>query len=332
LCSGIGGFALGFEWAGLSKPVLFCDTEPWCRTILEKHWPDVPIAKDVKEIANEPDRFIPRTDRRQTILTAGYPCQPFSVAGLQRGSEDDRHLWPYISEIVAQQKPAWCVFENVYGHIALGIDEVLLDLEGQGYASQPLVLPACAVGAPHIRNRVFIVSKYVGDPEHNGSSAPTLARSTGKTENNIEEGSKEARQSARTSGRADDVYVGNASDDRRDRRGEEAERAGQTGQPDKPRAGLRRKSSRPGQHVADPDSKRGRGGNAEREDAETARQSPSYSWHYERGVGIWDTEPRILRVANGIPKRVDRIKGLGNAIVPQLAQRIGEAIKAVHDG
>ena len=75
LCSGIGGFSLGFEWAQLSTPILFCDTEEWCRKILAKNFPDVPIATDVKELANDPERLVPDCD----ILTAGYPCQPFSV-------------------------------------------------------------------------------------------------------------------------------------------------------------------------------------------------------------------------------------------------------------
>ena len=109
LCSGIGGFSLGFEWAGLSRPILFCDIEPWSRQILKKHWPDVPIAEDVKEIAADPDRFIPG---RVDILTAGYPCQPFSVAGNQRGAEDPRHIYPYISRIVARKRPKYCIFEN----------------------------------------------------------------------------------------------------------------------------------------------------------------------------------------------------------------------------
>ena len=93
LCSGIGGFALGFQWAGLSKPVLFCDIEPWSRKILKKHWPDVPIAENVKELANDPDGNVPDCD----ILTAGYPCQPFSHAGKRLGhARDDRHIWPYM--------------------------------------------------------------------------------------------------------------------------------------------------------------------------------------------------------------------------------------------
>ena len=163
LCSGIGGFALGFRWAGLSKPVLFCDIEPWSRKILRKHWPDVPILEDVKELANDPDGLIPDTDPRRTIITAGYPCQPFSLAGERRGSEDDRHIWPYILSIIQTKRPAWTVFENVYGHVSMGLDEVLSDLEGQSYAARPFIVPACATDAPHRRDRVWIIARNVGD-------------------------------------------------------------------------------------------------------------------------------------------------------------------------
>ena len=156
LCSGIGGFALGFQWAGLSRPVLFCDIEEWSRKVLAKHWPDVPISDDVKELASDPRRLVPDCD----ILTAGYPCQPFSLAGKRRGEKDDRHIWPEIFTIVQAKRPRWCVFENVPGHINMGLDQVLSDLEGEGYAVQPFVVPACAVDAPHRRDRVWIIAAH----------------------------------------------------------------------------------------------------------------------------------------------------------------------------
>ena len=166
LCSGIGGFALGFQWAGLSEPVLFCDIEPWSRQVLAKHWPDVPIAKDVKELASDPARLVPDCD----ILSCGYPCQPFSQAGIRRGEKDDRHVWPKIFTIVQAKRPRWIVCENVAGHISLGLDQVLSDLEGEGYAIQPFVIPACAVDAPHRRDRVWIVanSDDAGQPASAG--------------------------------------------------------------------------------------------------------------------------------------------------------------------
>ena len=156
LCSGIGGFALGFQWAGLSRPVLFCDIEEWSRKVLAKHWPDVPISDDVKELANDPRRLVPDCD----ILSCGYPCQPFSQAGVRRGEEDDRHIWPEILTIVQAKLPRWVVCENVAGHISLGLDQVLSDLESEGYTVQPFVVPACAVDAPHRRDRVWIIASH----------------------------------------------------------------------------------------------------------------------------------------------------------------------------
>ena len=156
LCSGIGGFALGFRMAQLSNPILFCDIEPWCRKILTQHWPDVPIYEDVKEIANDPERFIPR---RPDILTAGYPCQPFSVAGRRKGEKDDRHIWPEIFSIIQSRRPTWTIFENVRGHITMGLDSVLADLEGEGYSTRTFIVPAIGVDAPHKRDRVWIVSR-----------------------------------------------------------------------------------------------------------------------------------------------------------------------------
>ena len=269
LCSGIGGFALGFEWAGLSKPVLFCDIEPWSRKILRKHWLDVPIAEDVKELANDPDRNVPDCD----ILTAGYPCQPFSFAGERRGTEDDRHIWPYIFSIIQAKRPAWCVFENVYGHVSMGLDEVLSDLEGAAYATRPFIVPACATDAPHRRDRVWIIAKNVGDTNsrkrqgiNSGKSKPTESGSGFKNGcanvAHADSAQLQGRQNAR-----------DTSQSRAQRNKQSARR-----------------------------SKRPDGKN-------------------------WLSEPPVGRVANGIPRRVDRLRGLGNAIVPQIAMRIGQTIK-----
>jgi DNA (cytosine-5)-methyltransferase 1 len=269
LCSGIGGFALGFEWAGLSKPVLFCDIEPWSRKVLAKHWPDVPIAHDVKELANDPDRFIPRTDPRNTILTSGYPCQPFSVAGKQRGTEDDRHIWPFISQIIAHKRPAFCVLENVYGHVALGLDEVLADLEAQDYATRAFIVPACAVNAPHRRDRIWIIAhtnshgepdgtinekqgcgKLVGNSEHDGSFAATVSGKHGQDEARCAEGQSASEQSEGASEPGHDANVGNAAHNGCSGWGEANGREGKTHQLQQ-QSGIRGKSIGSGENVAD---------------------------------------------------------------------------------
>ena len=145
LCSGIGGFALAASWAGAAtgrnvRTGAFSEIDPFCQAVLRQPWPGVPVIPDLRNFDYEGGC---------DLLTAGYPCQPFSVAGKQKGAADDRHLWPDVFEIVKRKRPAWCLFENVSGHITLGLDQVLLDLENEGYAARPLVIPACSKNAPH---------------------------------------------------------------------------------------------------------------------------------------------------------------------------------------
>ena len=171
LCSGIGGFSLGFQWAGLSEPILFCELDEFCQKILKKHWPDVTICNDVKELANDTNAFIPKRNGRKRILTSGFPCQPWSVAGAKRGKEDPRHIWPWIIEIVAQERPELCVFENVPNLATLGgLDEVIVDLANENYATTTLNLSAfSAAGAPHKRERLWIIAKNMADTESKGA-------------------------------------------------------------------------------------------------------------------------------------------------------------------
>ena len=151
VCSGIGGFSLGLEATGGFDTVAFCEFDDFCCKILNKHWPDVPIYKDLKEIGNDPTRLIQEFD----LICGGIPCQPFSVAGKKKGKEDDRHLWPYMYEIVKSKKPTWVIVENVGGFVNVALDDVCLDLEAQGYATQSFIIPACSVEAPHKRDRWF---------------------------------------------------------------------------------------------------------------------------------------------------------------------------------
>ncbi len=310
LCSGIGGFALGFEMAGLSKPILFCEIDKWCQKILRQHWRDVPILENVKDLANDPARLVPDCE----ILTAGYPCQPFSTAGKRKGAEDDRHLWPYIMQIVTCKRPSWCVFENVSGHISLGLDKVLSDLEAEDYATRPFVIPAAGVDAPHRRDRVFIVAHA------NRSSDRRTSREDEETDGEVSQW--------------DDSGVANQSSEvctslayPNDEGLQGRVRQGQTGTQGQSGGHVTQRSS----DVAYADSERGCGGDTQRQDAEDVGQPPRDSWNVTGGVETWGVEPNVGRVANGIPKRVDRIKGLGNAIVPQIAEQIGRVIKEIDD-
>ena len=154
LFSGIGGFSIGLEKAGF-ETAAFCEIEDYPRAVLRKHWPDTPIYRDVKQLTGEQlraDGIFP------DVLVGGYPCQPFSVAGRQRGEEDERHLWPEVHRLIRELRPRWVICENVSGHIKLGLDEVLSTLEAEGYTVWPFVIPACSVDAPHKRDRVWIVA------------------------------------------------------------------------------------------------------------------------------------------------------------------------------
>ena len=397
LCSGIGGFALGFQWAGLSRPVLFCDIEEWSRKVLAKHWPDVPISDDVKELASDPRRLVPDCD----ILTAGYPCQPFSLAGKRRGEKDDRHIWPEIFTIVQAKRPRWCVFENVSGHINMGLDQVLSDLEGEGYTVQPFVVPACAVDAPHRRDRVWIIAAHAdsesqsdvtGDGEEGqwvrraaSDDADANSQRQHRAEQHQQRGGKSADRQERELGSVCEVLagrgdtaersaadVGHAKDDGRDRWPAQVRRARAQDFTKQPESGVRGKVGRSNKDVADANSdgrqqmshresgQASRGGKQIHEqewDADSAQETYVFDADSVRCEGsasqqvsgfrkesresvgtsadqphLWTVEPPVGRVANGIPRRVDRLKGLGNAIVPQIAMQIGLTIKAVENG
>ena len=156
LFSGIGGFSLGLERTGGFETAAFCEIEKYPVSQLKKNFPGVPIYDDIKTLTAE--RLVRDGIDRIDVITGGYPCQPFSVAGKQRGEKDDRHLWPSMLEIIAQVRPTWVICENVTGHIALGLDQVLLDLETEGYSSRTFIIPACSVNAPHRRDRLWIVA------------------------------------------------------------------------------------------------------------------------------------------------------------------------------
>ena len=156
LFSGIGGLDIAAEMAGI-RTVGQCEWADYPTRVLEKHWPDVPRWRDIRTLTG--DDFYERTGLRTVdVVSGGLPCQPFSVAGERRGKEDDRYLWPEMCRVIHELKPAWVIGENVPGIIDMALDQVLSDLEDEGYEVQPFVIPACGVDAPHKRERVCIVA------------------------------------------------------------------------------------------------------------------------------------------------------------------------------
>jgi DNA (cytosine-5)-methyltransferase 1 len=167
LFSGIGGFDLAAEWMGWEN-VFQCEKEEFCQRVLRFYWPKARLYGDVRKFD--------ATIFRGTIdvLSGGFPCQPFSVAGKRRGTSDDRYLWPEMCRIINEVRPHWVVGENVLGLLNWGrgmvFEQVQVDLEAAGYEVWPYILPAAGIGAPHRRDRIWIVA-YAGGDGRGGYSA-----------------------------------------------------------------------------------------------------------------------------------------------------------------
>jgi len=378
LFSGLGGFSLGLERTSHFKTIAFCDNDKFSKLILDKHWKGIKIYDDVREITKEKfkEDGIPFPD----IITGGFPCQPFSVAGKQKGTSDDRHLWPEMFRIIKAFKPRYVIGENVRGIINIqdGVvfETVCTDLESEGYEVQPFIIPAAGVGAPHRRERVWIVAvrEDVGDTQHNGSSTNEIGRRNEEINGGTEKRENRSFKFEGTSGREDNENMENPrrtlrsrgelgaadEDETRKENADQLERSSSASRSNvadtererlqggykrnkgegrqilpseqhdrgEIRSEARRFSGVSGQaDVADTVSERGRSRIAERQDAEDVRQ-PSQS----SNTGWWDFEPNVGRVAHGVSGRVHRLKGLGNSIVPQIAEEIGYAlIKAEHE-
>jgi len=304
LFSGIGGLDLAAEWAGFES-VGQCEWADYPTKVLEKHWPDVPRWRDIRTLNGE--SFYERTNRRTVdVISGGFPCQPFSVAGKQRGKDDDRYLWPEMVRVIKELRPTWVVGENVAGIINMALDTVLSDLEAAGYAVRTFVLPACGVNAPHQRYRTAIV----GHTEHNGLSAAEISRGFEKTSRRESKRKEKTGKLERTSEYRNMSNVANPASTRLERRS---------------RTELQRiccGSSSCGKNAGAVCNTTGQGlpNGAEKPLGKyREKQEPKRSdW--------WAAEPGVGRVANGIPHRVDRIKCLGNAVVPAQFYPVFQAI------
>ena len=250
LFSGIGGIDLAAEWVGF-KSIGQCEMNEYARKVLQKNFGAIPRWRDVRDVTKESFWRECKT-RELTLLSGGFPCQPFSVAGKQRGEDDDRFLWPEMLRVVSELRPTWVLGENVGGFVPMALDQVLTDLESIEYEARAFVLPACAVDAWHRRDRCFIVA-------HTNEIRCDLRgferegiHSRNKACHEIDSGSEDVpnADSAQCKGRELPIR-------------------------------------------------------STKEHANTG------------GRGRWETEPAVGRVVDGFPGRVDRLRCLGNAVVPQ---------------
>ena len=299
LFSGIGGLDLAAEMAGI-ETVGQCEWAEYQTKVLEKHWPDVPRWRDIRTLTKE--SFYERTGLRTVdIISGGFPCQPFSVAGKHGGKEDDRYLWPEMLRVIRELKPTWVLGENVPGIVNLALDTVLSELEDAGYEVQTFIVPACGVDAPHKRDRVCILA-------HSNNR-----RTVRRRDENLQDTAK----------------VGRAGDD--NARGMQILFSGERRQDESATSGMA-DGLRTGIYSTDTysdkiniqgrtSSKIYRGGVLPEQHSRTSGMHSPWD--------NWPDEPELDRVVDGVPNRVDRIKCLGNAVVPQQFYPFFEAIARI---
>jgi len=307
LFSGIGGFSYAAEkLIGGYETVAFCEMDDFCQKVLKKHWPQVPIFDDVRTIDATRLGDI-------DICTFGFPCQPVSQAGVQKGESDDRWLWDEIIRILQVSKPKYIIAENVKGLISIEdgllIEKCLSDLEAEGYEVQPIIIPACAKNAPHRRDRVWIIGQNVDD---SNDSTDRAKRGKTREKNSLQ---KEYRQtgfswfSDRTSD--DSEPMANSFNKRL--------QGGLLGRKNKERQDKQR-------HIRCSSSIYGQP--KERAETVVGKMGDMADGISTGLLRHFDREPEhIPRVTKGEKDRAKKLKALGNSIVPQVAAEILLAIR-----
>lgn len=239
------------------------EIDDFCNKVLEKHWPNVKRYKDIYEVGGHNLEGV-------DLICGGDPCQPHSTAGQQKGTKDDRYLWPEMFRVIQEVRPCWVVNENVIGSVGNGVVDLKCnDLESIGYATQPFTIPACAVSADHRRDRVWIIAH--ANKVRESQSERDVEKERGRYHNGIKEAVADTDK-------------------------------------------IRRNSGAPGRERIQ------RGNQARHEIMPSVEVIPM-----ER----WAAQPFLVRGLHGIPRRVERVEALGNAVVPQVVEVIGRAIMEI---
>jgi DNA (cytosine-5)-methyltransferase 1 len=303
LFAGIGGFDLGFERAGM-ECIWQVEINDYAQKVLAKHWPKVHREADIKTVGKHNLECV-------DVICGGFPCQDISYAGRGAGLDGERSgLFFEAIRVVRELQPRVVVLENVAALLTRGLDRVLGTLAEIGYDAEWHCIPAAYVGAPHIRDRVFVLAYASGDRQFNGRKKRDVFGSERRQVGPMQSEPCIASEGGQDSDVADTKRI----------RGES-----------KPEPANRRHERDTGQFVsssedvADTDSRRFSrnkkfNGDQEGSSVETSRRDNANRCS---GSDWWATEPDFCRVAHGVPARVDRLRGLGNAVVPQVAELVG---------
>jgi len=364
-----GGFSLGLERAGM-ETVAFCEVDQFCRKVLNKHWPGIPIFDDIKQLTKQQlidegviENEESTNNRTIDIVVGGPPCQPASCAGKRRGTEDDRWLWGEALRIVALLKPKYCLFENPTGILSLqgGVpfESVLSELENQGYETAAFIIPACSVNAPHRRDRVWILANAKGSNDRR-RSGEIQGKNEQQTTKRQEEWVSKFSSSGEVLAYSERIGRGRRDHENAPGQGGALQTPGSCAGnkqgilADTAIARSRELSiqsrgsyetssniNRNGENVSDTESEQNRRlqqrqfqpdtGTSCQDAADNGRVVKSCLGGVAHGLssglaGHWDREPNITRIAVGVLDRVNKLKALGNSIVPQLAEILGRAI------
>jgi DNA (cytosine-5)-methyltransferase 1 len=290
LFSGIGGFSLGLESTGFFETIGFVEKDKFCQKVLKKHWSNINIEEDIRNVKGE--------KYQADVVTGGFPCQPFSVAGKRKSTADDRYLWDEMLRVIRETKPRWVIGENVEGIVNINegmvLRQVLNDLENEGFKSQCIIIPASGIGAWHQRKRIWIMA-YSDSNRH----VSEIRRGNGEEKGiPVQDREKDStsRQSIGTSNvwQTNKEYVPNTND-----------------------KGLERYNG---------DSTTIKTG-----EEQTNSWSKNCSQQFGEQHTWWQTQSTLCGVPNGVSYELDkdrsnRIKSLGNSIVPQIARQIGLSI------
>lgn len=285
LFSGIGGLDLGLERAGMNV-IWQSEIDPYACKVLAKHWKDIPNHGNIKEIKWGD---VVRPD----VICGGYPCQPFSTAGKRNGTDDPRHLWPWVREAISILQPRYAILENVRGHVSLGLDVVLREMAFIGYNAEWQIVSASSVGAPHRRDRVIIVA-YPDARRHKKCQSKTQS----------------------------DTRVNGSSQQSSDIFGELAYSNGERFVHGHPEVFTTEKWLNALNNIGSSSSNLAYSNSSSGQ----LKQEREVSKSHIRGRSWWEVEPDVGRVAHGVPHRLDRLRGLGNAVVPQVAELVGRMV------
>ena len=319
LFSGIGGFSLGAEYNNI-ETIGFVEKDAFCQKVLRKHWPNTPIIGNIRDVTKD-------TFKSVDIVSGGFPCQPFSVAGKRRGTDDDRYLWDETIRVVSLYKPRWFVGENVEGIVniqnGMVLRQVQDDLEKEGFEVQCGIIPASGIGAWHQRKRVWIIAHSNSNRESRCSQyVQERPRELGESHvsNTIGELSDGCSGTTRHS---ESELKGMVSDEAKNwnKVWSKTERCDQ-------QTGLRGNVSdttvkgleRHGSQSSDLQESK------ERQDNSDRGSQGQHTW--------WQTESKLRGIPHGISYELDkdranRIKALGNSIVPQIAYQLFKSIVTV---